>query len=852
MPITYNGIGTHYYGKKDRSVRDGVCRSCQSATKLESYNTRLWFVVFFIPVIPLGRKRILDACPRCRRHYAAGVEQWEMQRQLNVSAAKDRFRESPSPESALQAHAAMLSFHVHDEAAQFREEALQAFPTSATLCAGLAMHLDQVNEYAQATPLFEQALALSPDMPEARVGLALRRLNEKRFDEARELLDHLMQPGALRIYPIGPIDALMSALQKAGKHQQALEIAAHILTEVPEVGEQHKFRKFVTTSERALGNRESILPPTTFSLRDLFDWHSTRYSAGARWGFALAICSIVLLSGLAIQNEYRRRHRRLDIVNGLEKPVQVAIDGAAPVEFKGTGQLPIAEGVHHVRLTGSVNEEFDVDMHAGYFQRWTYSPRWIINPGGAVAFQHSTVHYATTPRAGKSRLIVGEHFVVLPHADYFFENPPQTMTMDSWQSEVVKEVLQQVSAPPAQTFTNSLGSNNKANSFTFAEAALRRKADDADLCEIYGAAAVALNELERARKFLKPRLGDRPVRIAWHRAYQQVEECAGNGALQAEYQAALQQDRGNAALLYLTGRVTVDRKIATQLFKQSTQADPKLPWGWYALAYDDASHGDWKPCLEMLGHIPKGTPLSGHMVGLSHTARLGGGEAPLIETECRQKLGGTRGLETLADLIFLVDALSVQGKTHEAQQAMSLWESRLPPEIRKDPAMNTLVRPIIWYCLADFESIKKACQAHGVPPSPLLVAALVATGEQEAILKRPEVLKMADNPETALDLSIACQLSGNAEAAKSWRDKGAAGFEKQGRELRLAATLLRSDQPPKLAELEALTVMPTITCRLATLFALRFPQQKGEFVKLARKLNVSRQPPYYLVERALK
>ena len=84
MPTTYNGIGTHYYGRKNRNVRHGVCRSCGAEGPLESYDTRLWFVVVFIPVIPLGRKRIIDQCSRCSRHWAASQDQWERSEERRV------------------------------------------------------------------------------------------------------------------------------------------------------------------------------------------------------------------------------------------------------------------------------------------------------------------------------------------------------------------------------------------------------------------------------------------------------------------------------------------------------------------------------------------------------------------------------------------------------------------------------------------------------------------------------------------------------------------------------------------------------------------------------------------------
>ncbi len=87
MPTTINGVGTHYYGKKNASVRAGACRSCGRVSNLESYDTRLFVVIVFIPVIPLGRKRIIDSCPFCRRHFVANQGEYQMARQLSISGA---------------------------------------------------------------------------------------------------------------------------------------------------------------------------------------------------------------------------------------------------------------------------------------------------------------------------------------------------------------------------------------------------------------------------------------------------------------------------------------------------------------------------------------------------------------------------------------------------------------------------------------------------------------------------------------------------------------------------------------------------------------------------------------------
>ena len=202
MPATVNGIGTHYYGKRNRSSRTGVCRACGNKAALESYYTRLWVVVLFIPVIPLGRKRIIDQCGdllAALRRRPVAVR--DGARQLNVSGVKDRYREQPSPENALEVHACLLAFHQHDEAEQFRRQALLQHADSAVLHGGLALHLVEVGQVNSAIPLFEKAYVLRPDLPEARVGVARIRMANGRLDEARELLGFLTVAGAVNCTP---------------------------------------------------------------------------------------------------------------------------------------------------------------------------------------------------------------------------------------------------------------------------------------------------------------------------------------------------------------------------------------------------------------------------------------------------------------------------------------------------------------------------------------------------------------------------------------------------------------------------------------------------------------------------
>ena len=76
MPQRINGIGTSYLGKSNVLSRTGECEACRRGAHLTSYDTRLWFTFFFIPVIPLGKKRILDYCASCTTHRAVPLAEW--------------------------------------------------------------------------------------------------------------------------------------------------------------------------------------------------------------------------------------------------------------------------------------------------------------------------------------------------------------------------------------------------------------------------------------------------------------------------------------------------------------------------------------------------------------------------------------------------------------------------------------------------------------------------------------------------------------------------------------------------------------------------------------------------------
>src|SRR5262249_40086105 len=85
MPTVINGVGTWYYGKRRIHCAKGTCAFCQRLGELQSYDTTLYFVFVFVPLVPLANKRVLEACPSCSKHRAISLKQWEANKTQGIA-----------------------------------------------------------------------------------------------------------------------------------------------------------------------------------------------------------------------------------------------------------------------------------------------------------------------------------------------------------------------------------------------------------------------------------------------------------------------------------------------------------------------------------------------------------------------------------------------------------------------------------------------------------------------------------------------------------------------------------------------------------------------------------------------
>jgi tetratricopeptide (TPR) repeat protein len=858
MPYTINGIGTRYYGKQNLQQRPGVCRSCGRQATLASYDTRLWFVVFFVPLIPLGRKHIIDACPVCRRHFVTPLEKWEMAKQLETSGALEKFRSDPTPDNAIQAHQQLIGFHQIAEAAELQRTMEEKFADNARVQIYLAGTLMRLGKTEPAAALFQRALELRPDLPEARSGVAEGHIRAGRLDEARSLLDFLEIPGAAQLYSLAPLERLALSYQKAGRHEPALELFDKIIQALPQVAQNPRFRKMVKSSEQALRRPATILPKAKFSFRRLLSQPPQRPGGVAPSAVSakqvlivFAALAAIAFAGLVVSNAIIRHHRTVYIVNGTEAMLQGEISGLGRIKIpRGVTPVKLSEGHYLATFDPPFQDEVAFDIRARYFDRWLAKPAWILNPGGAAIILCQRIVYAKNPQPGSFTCEYGRKFAYFPDVDFPFTTPPKQMNVPSGQQQKVQNALQFFQGAPLDAFAALTGARRQNEACQLAEWRLAGHPDDRPMLAAYVQSGAGAGDAARAARFLQDGLAARPVRIEWHRAYQNLLLVTNRQPLIAQYDRMLAAEPADSALLYLRGRLCGNSAEGRDYFNRSLQADADNPYPAFALAYDAASTADWASAKHFMDHVIEQQPGNVEFLALWTLACLGLDQPGLVVQPWRRKLQDDPA-DFQAEL-NLCQALLMDHKEADAHTAAS--DYRRAVMLHYGQTGRTLADAVdyeLLYMLGDFASLEKtSCQ----DPSPRgrnnLFAALI---EQNRPQEAAQLIPLADasvkDPFQLLAMSLAWRVAGNSAEAEKCQDRASALFRSSGDREHVADLLSGAIEPTAQVVNALALAVPPKALLLATL-SFSNPVHRSELAAAARRLNVERVFPYRLVQRA--
>jgi tetratricopeptide (TPR) repeat protein len=840
MPSTVNGIGTHYYGKSNLETKGGICEFCHRGGELQSYDTRLWFVVVYIPFIPLGRKRILNYCPHCTRHRVLALAEWERLKRENITQAMAKFKAQPTSEAAIQLHATLLAFGQSGQATEFRTLMQDRFANDVKVQVYLGSVLEHLGKPAEAAEHFQRALNLDPSLPEAKIGAGLALARQGKLDEARKLMSFLEAPGSGQ--HSGPLFELAVAYQGANRHKEALELFQKLIEGLPQLAQDKHIRKFIRKSEAALGVQQSQLPPRKLNLKRLIGWSTA----------GLAIALILLGS-----NYYIARHRMLHVVSVFSQPISAEVPGYGSVKLanRGIDSITLPEGKHRVIIGGAVRQEVDFVIHSGFFERWFQNPVSILNVGGAAMLLWEETTYSVNPIQGVAhpfRVYYGEPFLHLPDVDYRFEAFPEKISTES--STIRKTRIGLLNAPPMGLFLTYAKKNQYDEAMKLAEWQMRLHPETADFLPGYVAMAKQAKRLPQARALISQALKRRPVEIEWHRAYQELlADEKYSGALATEYDAMVRQEPDDSALLYLRGRLCASQQEAMKFYEQAIAKDAKNAYAHNAIGFRKMSMGDWAGARPSIATACGLRPDERSFSAGFFNTRLALGEFDPLEKELRATLGQPSFEPGYgAALTELCDVLIAQNKDDEARRIVADYQRRAQAQLKEDAgsSVESLHRYLL-YSLGDFAALeKRTATDKSEAGRTYFHHALVETGRlPEAEKVYPLNDRNATDPFHFLSVSLAWRQAGDSEKAAAWRGRAVELLLAGRAEYVQAAEFLKRNQAVQWAEVQDLALQAKLKAVLLVALAQRFPENSSELLRFARLLNVDRAYPYHLIRR---
>jgi hypothetical protein len=581
MPQVVNGCGTWYYGKKNVQQYPGLCRACNRVTTLTSYDTRLFIVFFFIPIFPLGRKRIIEECGACRRHHAMAYSDWERAKRRAQEAFEAYYRSPTDPKLAEEAIGACLGYRMAPAFLELVPVIEQHLASDAKTMVLLAAACDLFGHLQDTERLLATTLQVQDDY-ETRELLADCLMRQDRPDEAAPYLQHIVDEGIPD--RVNLLYQLAQGYQMKGEHEKALAVFQQCEAVNPGIVEDAVFVHLRDTSAKNLGTHVAVKPAAV----------AGQIKRGAAFRRFMKVAPVVLVLAAVAYGALawiQGLRREVFLVNGLERAYSVQLNGKThQLQPQAFTKLRLGEGNIEVAIVDAppgIQPE-TVTIQTAFLTRPFAKRTFVINPDRAAILRWTRFHYSPSSSGAASlpehSFAAGQVLHEFSGVDHPFEEPPRSISTSSHSKRVSRVGVYLVSsneqmAMPAMIF-GLLDSLGKDAASRLAQQHLLMEPQRTEYLPVLS----ETTKPEELVAFLRAGVAQHPLELQWHRAYQSaMEESGKQQEVEREYDAMLAKDPQNKNLIYLAARVSLNIDKAFNLFRQSTEGDSPCPYGFYAL-----------------------------------------------------------------------------------------------------------------------------------------------------------------------------------------------------------------------------------------------------------------------------
>lgn len=576
--------------------------------------------------------------------------------------------------------------------------------------------------------------------------------------------------------------------------------------------------------------------------------------ANRRWVIRLALPALLVVSSCAYLGlAYAQgRARTVWVVNGLERDYDVALNGmsvhlpaleAVPVKV-GEGALHVTSADPSLPLTEQTCEVC-TPLLSRPFTKLTFA----INPDHSALLCEEDTLYSKDIRESKDsdhqRFLTGDLLYVFSGVDYPFREFPEIVKVSGSRAQMKRVALwsQGNELQRMRFISRELGREAAAG---YARNLALCNPDDPQPVMM----AISQMQPADALAFLRAGLEQRPVRVHWHRFYQEMMQRARpDDDLGKEYQERLTANPNDATLMYLMGRISADKTEATRWFRKSTQGDRPCAYGYFALAYDALAAGQFEEALSLSDKAIQLVPGDDQFREIRFEALSGLGRHGELLAMIREQ----ESKDPMNPRIVLgeVRLLASAGRKDEARQAIANYLARVsrPGNQEQMRRFESHAQALIQYVDGDVSAYARLLESASGSPEARFQAAVCLGHLDDAAAAL--AMDQAASAGQHLLLYILATDANRVDLATEHLKIAIEGYQRGGRGSRLVAQWLSTTASPDPAAVSDLALMPDEKRLVLAALALRDPEHRQALVQQAAVLNYDRAFPYWTVKQIL-
>jgi tetratricopeptide (TPR) repeat protein len=591
MPTVVNGVGTWYYGKQQVFRIRGQCEFCNRINTLESYNTTLYFVVVFVPIIPLSKKRILNNCPACQQHRVSSLKDWEKAKTEAMTATLEDLQAKPNdPDALINALASATQFQdeaLFDKIAPFAQDDVE----NAKVQGFLGDAYSYFSRREEANEAYMHALRVDPT-PQVYRSAAMNALRSGSPERAEELIEYVLADKVLE--DVAFVQVIIEGYQTMGRHDEALALMDRRDDAFPDLADDKTLVKARKESEKYRTSNKRLKKTNLFDDGAVGAHQGGSFvSRAAKWAFPLLL--VVAACAYFGFSYYKGANQTIYLVNGTDKSYTATVNGQTVIlKPKAATTTTVPEGEVKVEAPGFA--EVTGKIETNFWTRPFGTNIFVFNPDRlAVLYEEETLYSETPTTNPLPKVTFGKPFTEFTKPNHIFEEFPATIQLKKGQTQKRTRLAMLNTLTPIQF----VGMVLKPEYESIKNETLIRLCNTYPDRDFYLTMASVLLPPTDYQTLLKAGLKERPLRVDWHFQYQRQQTTDDEReAVLAEYRK-LHDELQTGDAKYLLATVLPEGPEKLKLFEDATTTNPPSAYGWFALATRKLSVAQPREALEL-------------------------------------------------------------------------------------------------------------------------------------------------------------------------------------------------------------------------------------------------------------